>query len=533
MGSLRSELFLVVPPVWELSFQSLGIPTVAAYVRQAGFRIAGRRDLNIEFQHFMAGKRELDVEVVRREWNTLRSSPYYRENYEQQFDPFYSRIDLPFGYTHLVSCNYDRLIPFVRDERVNYPLRFFRECLVAEDAAAANPGHVRVVGFGLDSENQFLSSLTLAREIKLRNPEVLTVMGGPWPTANLKALQEEGELLADIDFLIANKGEIPLKLLMQAVEDAGGKPAAPLPGILVNQGDFFSDALDLDTRVPLGELPRPEVFDPRAYARPNVLPYESERGCYWGKCRFCHHIQHYTHAYNSKPIEKVIAELKAYHEEFPYQVVAFVDAAMPPRRVKEIAEAFEASEIGKRWALFCKMEKSWTRDIFDVAARNGLDVISFGLETVSKRLGEFIQKPMDKDVAYRVMKDCSESGIYTTAGVMTGLPSEKREDLDELWEFLDRIKPFTYLHPQMFKFERGSEFFENAAAYNLEVVPAPPGMRLSPYRHFVDHNGGTTRQWLIEENVNQNWWRQNMKRSLDWKSKGEKFCKAVQFIVDN
>jgi radical SAM superfamily enzyme YgiQ (UPF0313 family) len=527
------ELFLAVPPVWELSFQNLGIPTVAAYIRQCGFRIAGRAELNIGFQHYMVGRPELDLELMESEYQKLRAMPYYRENYEHQFDSFYSRMQLPFGYSELVSCNYENLLPFLQDERVNIPLRFFRERGIADELADASPGYTRVVGMGIDGENQLLGALTLAVEIKKRNPEVLIALGSNWMSAMIHILVEERDLLAPIDFLVPGKGEVPLRILLEQVQEAGGKPEGPLPGIRVNQGGVFTEPLDCDTRVPAAELPRPELFDLRLYGRPNVLPYESERGCYWGKCKFCHHIMHYTHAYNSKPIDKVISDLRAYEEEFPYKVVAFVDAAMPPRRAREIAERFLAEDMNKRWAAFCRIEKSFTRDILDLCSQSGLDVISYGVETASLRLSTFIGKPMHKEVAYRVMRDTAEAGIYTTAGIMNGLPSETHEELQELWDFLDSIKGFSYLHPHVFKFERGSEYFENAAMYNLEIIPAPPGMRLSPYRDFIDHNGGTTRPMLVDHSVNKRWWKSNMEgRSLDWKTQSGNFCKGVQVIVD-
>ena len=74
MSQKPAEIFFAVPPVWELSFQNLGIPAVSAYVRQCGFRVAGRAELNIGFQHYMVGRPELDIPLVEREYQRLRAS---------------------------------------------------------------------------------------------------------------------------------------------------------------------------------------------------------------------------------------------------------------------------------------------------------------------------------------------------------------------------------------------------------------------------------------------------------------------------
>lgn len=520
-----AEILFVVPPVRELSFQSLGVPALAAYMRSAGFRIAGKLELNIGFQHYITGCYSLDQRLVAAEWDRLQQSACYKECYEHRRDSYYIRIELPFGYSYIVNCNDESIESLLGDERVNMHIRYYRDCRIAQQVAAATQGVTRVVGISIEGENQVVAALTLAREAKRLNPEILTVAGGPWVTGMRQLLRTEGLLLRGIDFLIPHKGEIALEALMRAIEAAGGRPGVPVPGVMARQGEgVFGEAPECDPYLPAAMLPRPEVFPLEWYARPNVLPYETERGCYWAKCKFCHHVQHFTHAYNSKPIGKVIEDLKAYAQEFSYEVVAFVDAAMPPRRVRQIAEALLASKLDKRWAGFSKIERQFTRDLFHLAARSGLDVLSFGVETATARLSALIGKPLDPEVAYSVLHDCAAAGIYTAIGVMTGLPSETAEDLDALWKFLDRLRSFACIQPKLYEFERGSEYYENAAQYGLEIVPRPPGMRLSPYAHFIDHGGGTTRERLRTQRLNQRWVRENMSRTLDWKAPGDRFC---------
>ncbi len=526
----RVDLVLVVPPSWELSFQSIGIPALAAWCRRLGYEV-DKLDLNLDFHRYVCGG-AISLEFARSEYERVLAMPLYRDRYEVRRDDTMIRIDLPFGYCHLVCNNYSRLGAFLSDPRVNVPLAYYLERNIAPRLADAAPGKTRVVGITVEGENQAIGALTLARLIKARNERALIVLGGPWVTGLQRVLQHEGDLLKDIDFLIPNKGEIPLQLLLEAVAEADGVPAAPIGGVLTRRGSSYGDPAPFESHLKAADLPAPDIFPLSSYMRTNVLPYESERGCYWGHCKFCHHIQHYTHAYNSKPIDKVIAELKAYRQQFPFDVVAFVDAAIPPRRIREVAEAFIRENIGLRWAGFSRIEKQFTPELFQLAASSGLDVISFGVETASQRLAEYIGKPMNPEVARRVLEDCSNAGIYTTAGIMNGLPSETMEELQELWDFLDTIRPFTYLHPHLFRFEKGTDFYDHPERYGIEIVPNHPESRLSVYAEFIDRSGGNSRQYIIEHNANKEWWTKNMGRTLNWKMHSDQFCKGVQVIVD-
>jgi radical SAM superfamily enzyme YgiQ (UPF0313 family) len=397
----------------------------------------------------------------------------------------------------MVCNNYGRLSQFLQDERVNAYISYYRDCGIVESVVSSFAGELKVVGISLEGENQVVSTLTLAQMLKQRDPEVVIVLGGPWITQMRKVLRKEVKLLKDIDFLVPNKGEIPFVNLLEMLAEHQGRPRQiELEGVMSRGDNGYGDYTPVNVRLKAEDLPRPKVFALSAYMRPNVLPYESIRGCYWGKCKFCHHIPHYTRGYDAKSIDKIIWELHAYKRELNFDVMAFVDAAIPPKRLEAMARAFIKKKLDIRWACFCRIEKQFTPEIFKIAAQSD-----------------------------RVLKDCSKAGIYTTAGILNGMPSETEEDLQELMDFLDDIKSFTYLYPHLLKLERESEFYEKPGKFNIEIVPNPPDSRLSVYSDFIDHNSGiTTRQCLKENNINKKWWWEHMGQYLDWKSKGARFC---------
>src|SRR5262245_55930481 len=90
----KADLAVVVPPSWELSFQSLGIPALAAWARRLGYA-TDQVDLNVAFHRWICGGPRVSLEFVRQEYDRIISSEQYRTEYERRRDDTYIRIDLP------------------------------------------------------------------------------------------------------------------------------------------------------------------------------------------------------------------------------------------------------------------------------------------------------------------------------------------------------------------------------------------------------------------------------------------------------
>jgi len=523
--SVKIDVALVVPPVWELSFQSLGIPRLSAWLHARGFNIAAY-DLNVAFHKYICDG-DICKNKIQKEYLVYREKYRIKQRYEIKKDEKDIRIDLPFGFSYVVCSNYSKIARFLNDHEVNIFRKFYLQSEIISTLCSRKKNQRLVIGISILSENQFLASLTLAQLLKKEHREVYVIIGGPWVTALYDQLINENVLLENIDFIIPFRGEIPLMNLLKILQSMEFIPEN-IPGVMQRKNDAFSNYTPIDAYIPAEMLPAPILFPLNDYLRPNVLPYESSIGCYWGKCNFCHHIPLYTHRYSNKSIQKVIRELKEYQRLHNFTTVAFNDASIPANRMRKLAQAFLDESFDFNWACFANIQSQFSPDIFSLAALSGLNVVSFGIETVNPRLSRFIGKPIDKMVAYSVLSWCSQAGINTTAGILNGFPSETENDLEELFEFCQRIKDFTYLHPHQFRLEKGTPFYSCPQKYGIILTEKDPESRLSVFEEFIDVNTEKHRDSDELSARNRRWWNIHCNRVLDWKSPAEQFCRPVE-----
>src|SRR5690349_2140061 len=108
----RTRVFLCVPPVWELSFQSVGIPAMAAWCRMLGYDTQSR-DLNIAFHRYRSGTDTLDLAGAADAYDCLLANPVFAAQYVPRLAEEKIRLRLPFGLSELVCNNYSRIAEFI------------------------------------------------------------------------------------------------------------------------------------------------------------------------------------------------------------------------------------------------------------------------------------------------------------------------------------------------------------------------------------------------------------------------------------
>ena len=135
---------------------------------------------------------------------------------------------------------------------------------------------------------------------RFRAAGVTTVIGGLHVTA------VPDEALAHCDIVVAGEGEPVWRRLLADVESGTAeqvyRPDAPFD---------LSDA----------PIPRYDLLDPAKY---NRLTVQTQRGCPW-RCEFCASSILLTPRYETKPADKVAAEIKAMKSIWPDPFVELSD----------------------------------------------------------------------------------------------------------------------------------------------------------------------------------------------------------------
>ena len=207
------------------------------------------------------------------------------------------------------------------------------------------PG-VRVVGFSCTFQ-QTVASFALARRLKARYPELVTVFGGASFDGEMGV--ELARSVDFVDFAVSGEADASFPALLRALA-TGGDPAA-VPGVI-------SRATVTAPEPPPGsldDLPVPdygEYFERaerlkllhRGARHQAWIPFESARGCWWGAkhhCTFCG-LNGTAMRFRSKSPGRVLDELAALtrrHRSFRFEAV---DNILDPRYVRELFPAITA-----------------------------------------------------------------------------------------------------------------------------------------------------------------------------------------------
>jgi ribosomal peptide maturation radical SAM protein 1 len=334
-----------------------------------------------------------------------------------------------------------------------------------------------LVGFTSTFE-QNVSSLALARRIKERWPEVVTVFGG----ANY-----DGEMGPEyvrafpwVDYAVVGEGDQALPALVarlarreDALEVAGvagrvdgevKNGSAPIIRDLdalpdPDYDEFFSTLMRLGRQEVLGEsLP--------------LLLFESARGCWWGAkhhCTFCG-LNALGMTYRSKSPERVHAELR--RQSARYQIANFeaVDNILDMRYLDALCRPLIEDRVD--YSIFYEVKANLKREQLHTLSRAGIRILQPGIESLSTHVLKLMRKGTTMLQNVRVMKWAHYYGIKVAWNLLTGFPGETVEDYErqaKLMPLLVHLPPPTGGGPIWM--ERFSPYFTDESFPVSDVEP--------------------------------------------------------------
>jgi ribosomal peptide maturation radical SAM protein 1 len=270
------------------------------------------------------------------------------------------------------------------------------------DSLAADPlwRAARFVGF-TSTFQQNVASLALARRLKERYPEIVTIFGG----ANFDGVMgvEYHRAFSDIDHFVSGPGERALPLLL------GG---TPLTGIseVPDYGEYFERAERL------GILDRESV----------LLPFESSRGCWWGEkhhCTFCG-LNGETMRYRSKAPARVLAELATLARRYRTFRFEAVDNILDPRYLTTVMPSLTSAG----YDLFYEDKANLSRADLRLLARAGVRRLQPGLESLNSRVLRLMRKGVRAAQNVCLLKWARYYDIDIAWNLLWGFPGETADD---------------------------------------------------------------------------------------------------------
>lgn len=305
----------------------------------------------------------------------------------------------------------------------------------------------QMVGISVCFPGQMQPAYSFALKIKAALPHIHLTVGGPAITQLL--IRQKGPdlqaALGPFDTAVVFEGEDTLLKMCEAF-DAGRADRStwasinnvvhrdPMLGAKYRPGEASVDMRSLPAPDFEG-LPLDMYFSPQL-----VLPYDPTRGCYWGKCTFCHYglAEVGTASYRERGVDTCVEHLQHMANKYGTNTFYLSQDSVAPKTLVRLAEGLKDAHSPVRWATDLKAEKYLTLERAQILRDGGAIACALGVETGNQRVLSLIDKGAPVTVVGDVIENLAAAGIAAEAMCFTGFPTETLEEGMDTVRFLDQ-----------------------------------------------------------------------------------------------
>lgn len=338
-----------------------------------------------------------------------------------------------------------------------------RECIDVVGLSACFPGQLQV-------------AYAFAIKIKAALPHIHVTAGGPGFTQLFIRLKGDRlrRAMGPLDSAVVFEGEHTLLRLLTALDD--DLPLADVPNVVLRDAQGGAGYLSGHGMEDLRALPAPD-FDGLPldlYLSPKlVLPYDPTRGCYWGKCTFCHYglAEVGTAAYRERTVEDAVSHLLGLSQKYKTHTFYFSQDSVAPKTLLKLADALREKGSPLRWATDLKPEKYLTEDRALALRQGGAVACALGVESAAPRVLRLIDKGQPIDVVRDVIDRLAQSDVAVEAMCFTDFPTESGDEAMATLRFLQASRDDVALFiVGRFGLTHGARVAQEPASFGLSEV---------------------------------------------------------------
>ena len=282
------------------------------------------------------------------------------------------------------------------------------------------------IALSINSSSQIVPGLTLTYMLKKMTKAHINI-GGNFFGRIADELMNHKEFFENFaDSVSVEEGEGPIIEVAKFVN--GIIPIEKVPnfiyikdGILYKNEKMKPVKLDNMANMDLSDYDLKQYYTPEI-----VMPYQSSRGCYWGKCSFCD--QDFGQNFNVKSTNKIIEEFKEFKEKYDINCFEFIDESVSPSNLKELSNKIQENNLQVSYFMDARLEKDFTKELLEEGYKSGLKMVMWGLESGSNKVMELINKGIDLNKRFEILTDSKNAGIWNFAFIFFGFPAETKED---------------------------------------------------------------------------------------------------------
>lgn len=332
------------------------------------------------------------------------------------------------------------------------------------------------------------AAIALARRLKARNPDIVTLLGG----ANCES--PSGEELARqvdvLDYVFSGPGLVSLPRLAECLLDGDLAAADQIDGVFTKRNCGYADPDDPSSRflhvAPMGdelninqlvELDYDDFFASLEATFPEheikaVLPFETSRGCWWGErshCTFCG-LNKSTMGYRAMTPANALALIRSlFRYAGKATMLMCVDNILQRTYIDEVFPHLDTPEEN---TIFYQLKANLTEEEIRTMSEARVKAITPGIESLSSSTLKLMAKGVTAFHNLRVMKYCRMHDVFPGWNLLVGSPGEGDEVYERYVEILPRL---AHLPPPQavfnIKFNRYSPYFMRPEEHGLDLEP--------------------------------------------------------------
>ncbi len=328
-----------------------------------------------------------------------------------------------------------------------------------------------IVGISTIFSPQYPMALNIARKVKAQFPETMTILGGN----HVSFVPADAVQKPYIDLVVTGEGELTFKELVERLDR--GQDIWDLEGIaylkegtpvITNRRPQITD-LDALPIPPRTLLPKGQFVHSRTIIRSRGCPFP---------CGYCSTAAFWGRNFRVRSPENVFIEMEDIVKNYSQNSIMFWDDNFLVSRRNAIGlfKLLIERKLIYPWGCNTRLELV-DEEVLELMAEAGCQAIFFGIESGSTRVLQKMQRAYTAEDVKRVVEICNRVGIVTKLGFMIGLPYESPEDIQETFKLMREV-PTYYVQLRNLTPMPGTPFYENAKAYNLDILYDNPELML-------------------------------------------------------
>lgn len=374
----------------------------------------------------------------------------------------------------------------------------------------------------------------IVRRVKERIKNVVTVMGGAYPTVSGEVALSD----SSVDFIIQGEGEKPFFNLLETLNgrgDSGGFAAGIAyrneKGQTVGIGTYA--ALDSLDDIPFPDRTDFVLEDYYRYGRHLIQKFEeyegrelkiatltATRGCVFD-CSFCISKRIWGGGLRTRNPENILREMEFLKKEHGIEYFAFNDDNLLINRKfsRALLQGMIDSKLNVRWTTAGMSVRGLNEELVQLAVESGCLVFNLAIESANQEVLASIRKPVKIDEAVCAVDTIRKhKNSYVMGLFMLGFPEETEEQFFKTIRFGKSLQCDWALYSCVTPFP-GSDLYHETVEKGMLPKDVQEDFEKLNFRSYILNPRHLSNEFVIKEsyfaNLDQNFFENpNLTRNI-------------------